>query len=75
MKQLSQTQDYEVLSEGPNVYMIGGIALIAVGAGLVLMNPLVRRSLGGLGLSALGAGGLLKMLAPDIQRYMKIRAM
>lgn len=75
MNELYRVQEPEVRNDGTNMYMIGGVALIVAGAGLVLMNPFVRRSLGAFGLSVLGAGGLLKTLAPDIQRYMKIRAM
>ncbi len=75
MNELSRVDDYEVVKDNSNLYMVGGVVLMVAGAALVLMNPFVRRSLGGLGVGALGAGGLLKTLAPDIQRYMKIRAM
>jgi hypothetical protein len=67
-------------SEVRNTLLLaGGVALIAFGAGLILANPLIRRSIVGLTpiLPALkeptgsGLGGLL----PDVERYMKIRAM
>ncbi|HYZ82940.1 MAG TPA: hypothetical protein VE621_00980 [Bryobacteraceae bacterium] len=75
MRRLPEAQEHDFNRDGANMYMIGGIALMVLGAGLVLMNPLARRRMGALGVSALGAGALLKTLAPDIQRYMKIRAM
>jgi hypothetical protein len=60
--------------------LAGGIAFLAVGAGLILANPALRRAILGMtptgpallkGPSAIGFGGLL----PDVERYMKIRAM
>ena len=66
------------LSEGTNhsgtdkdtLYMLGGAAMILFGAGLILSNPLVRRYLGKMGVDNLVGAAL-----PDIDRYLKLRAM
>ena len=52
------------------LYMLGGAALILFGAGLILSNPMVRRYMG-----QLGVGNLLGAALPDIDRYLKLRAM
>lgn len=52
------------------LYMLGGAALILFGAGLILSNPLVRRYLG-----QMGVGNLVGAALPDIDRYLKLRAM
>jgi hypothetical protein len=65
-------------SEGTNhngtdkdtLFMLGGAALILFGTGLILSNPLVRRYLG-----QLGVGNLVQAAWPDIDRYLKLRAM
>lgn len=60
--------------------LAGGIAFLAVGAGMILANPAIRRAVMGFtptgptllkGPTSIGFGGLL----PDVERYMKIRAM
>jgi len=50
--------------------MFGGIALMMLGAGLVLTTPVVRRYLGGL-----SVGNLLQAAGPDFERYLKLKAM
>jgi hypothetical protein len=52
------------------LYMLGGVALVIVGAGLVLSNPTVRRYLGQMGLGDLASAAL-----PDIERYFRLRSM
>jgi len=52
------------------LFMMGGVALMIVGAGLILSNPLVRRYLG-----QANVGGLLTAAIPDVERYLKLRAM
>ena len=49
---------------------VGGLALIVVGAGLVVSHPIVRRYVGQMGLNDMAQGAL-----PDIERYMKLRSM
>jgi len=52
------------------LYMLGGVALMIFGAGLVLSNPTVRRFIG-----QLGVGDLAQSALPDVQRYWKLRNM
>ncbi len=52
------------------LYMLGGLSLIVFGAGLILSNPLVRRYM-----SQMGVGSLAGAAMPDIERYLKLRAM
>lgn len=52
------------------LYMLGGVALMIFGAGLVLSNPTVRRFIG-----QLGVGGLAQAALPDMERYWKLRNM
>jgi hypothetical protein len=57
------------------VLLAGGIALVAFGTGLILAHPAVRRTLLGsiapLGSLGSGIGGVL----PDVERYLKLKAM
>ncbi len=52
------------------LYMLGGVALMVFGAGLILSNPFVRRYM-----SRIGVGNLAHAAIPDIERYLKLRAM
>jgi hypothetical protein len=52
------------------LYLLGGIALIVFGAGMVLSNGTARKFLGQVGLGDLTAG-----VMPDFERYMKLRSM
>lgn len=52
------------------LYFLGGIALCVFGAGLVLSNPTVRQYL-----SKAGVGNVVGGMMPDVERYLKIRAM
>ena len=50
--------------------MLSGIALMVFGAGLVLTNPLIQRTLGKVGLGNIAQGAL-----PDFERYLRLRSM
>lgn len=50
--------------------MLGGVALVVVGAGLILTSPVAKRYMG-----QLGIGNLASDLVPDIERYFKLRDM
>ncbi len=52
------------------LYMLGGIALVVFGAGLILSNPSIRKYMG-----EIGIGGLAQNIVPDVERYFKLRAM
>jgi hypothetical protein len=57
------------------VLLAGGVALLAFGAGLILAHPGFRRALlGSVGpLNSLGNG--LGGVLPDVERYLKLKAM
>jgi hypothetical protein len=57
-------------SDKDTLYMLGGVALVVFGAGLILSNPFVRRYM-----SQIGVGNLAHAAIPDIERYLKLRAM
>ena len=52
------------------LYMLGGVALVIFGAGLVLSNPTVRKYLG-----QMGMGNFASAALPDIERYFRLRSM
>lgn len=52
------------------LFMLGGVAMIVFGAGLILSNPAVRRYM-----SQMGVGDLLHNFVPDVERYFKLRSM
>jgi len=52
------------------LYMLGGVALVIFGAGLVLSNPTVRRYIG-----QIGIGNIASAAIPDIERYFRLRSM
>ena len=53
-----------------SLFLVGGVALMVFGAGLIVSNPVVRRYLGQMGLGNLATAAL-----PDLQRYMRLRDM
>lgn len=68
--ELLQGGNTGIANDKETLYMLGGVALMVFGAGLVLSNPLVRRYM-----SQIGVGDLAHAAIPDIERYMKLRAM
>jgi hypothetical protein len=50
--------------------MFGGLALVTLGAGMILSSPTVRRYLGGF-----DVGKLLQNAGPDFERYLKLKSM
>ena len=52
------------------LYMLGGVALLIFGAGLLLSNPTIRRYLGQVGLGNFASAAL-----PDLERYFRLRSM
>jgi hypothetical protein len=50
--------------------MFGGLALMTLGAGLILTSPIVRKYLGGF-----DVGKLLQAAGPDFDRYMQLKSM
>jgi hypothetical protein len=68
--ELVETSTSGNASDKDTLYMLGGVALIVFGAGLILSNPFVRRYM-----SQIGVGDLAHVAIPDIERYLKLRAM
>jgi hypothetical protein len=62
------------------LYLVGGVALLIAGAGLILAHPQVRQQVRS-GLDRFLPGvpsnlsGTLAAVVPDFQRYMKLRSM
>lgn len=52
------------------LFLLGGVALVVFGAGLILSTPAVRRLLG-----SGGVGNLLSAAVPDLERYMRLKSM
>jgi hypothetical protein len=52
------------------LYLLGGVAMMVFGAGLIISNPVIRRYM-----SQLGVGSIAQAAIPDIERYFKLRAM
>lgn len=52
------------------LFLLGGAAMVVFGAGLILSTPMVRRALGNANIS-----DLVGAAVPDLQRYMKLKAM
>jgi len=68
--QIMDRFDEGVGTDKETLYMLGGIALVIFGAGLVLSNSTVRRYL-----SQLGVGNIASAALPDIERYFRLRSM
>jgi hypothetical protein len=52
------------------LYVLGGVAMVIIGAGLVLTNPTVRKYLG-----RVGIGDFATTALPDIEKYFRLRSM
>lgn len=58
------------ISDRDTLFMLSGVALVVFGTGLILSNPIARRYLG-----QFGIGDLAQAALPDLDRYLKLRAM
>jgi hypothetical protein len=70
LAEMEHMSDREANETRDTLFLLGGAAMIVFGAGLILSTPVVRRALGGANL-----GNLLQAAIPDLERYMKLRAM
>jgi hypothetical protein len=68
--ELMNRTDDVVGPDKETLYMLGGVALMIFGAGLVLSNPIVRRYL-----SQVGLGSITSAALPDLERYFRLRSM
>jgi hypothetical protein len=64
------TENHDSEEARDTMLLFGGVALMMLGAGLVLTSPLVRKYLGGINFA-----GLLQSAAPDFERYLKLKQM
>jgi hypothetical protein len=67
---LVETQTNGAAEGRDTLFMLGGVALMVFGAGLVLSNSFVRRYM-----SRWGVGDLAQTVIPDVERYLRLRAM
>lgn len=51
-------------------YLLGGVALMFLGTRLIMRHPLIRGYL-----EQVELGDLFKGIAPDLERYLRLRAM
>jgi hypothetical protein len=68
--EIIRQEDQESAANKDTLFMLGGVALLVVGAGLVLTSPIAKKYMGQLGLGNLTGG-----IVPDIERYFKLRSM
>lgn len=68
--ELFDNTEKESAGDKSTLYLMGGVALVVFGAGLIISNPVVRRYM-----ARLGIGDLAQAAMPDIERYFKLRAM
>jgi hypothetical protein len=68
--EIVNSTDDKAGADKETLYMLGGIALVIFGAGLVLSNPTVRKYIGRVGL-----GDFASAAVPDIERYFRLRSM
>ena len=52
------------------MFMVGGVALVLLGTGMILSNPVIKKYLG-----QINPGGLLNAAMPDLDKYLKLRSM
>jgi hypothetical protein len=69
MTTIASVRDGET-GDRETLMLFGGLACMVFGAGLVLSNRSIRRYLG-----EVSPGLLLETAMPDVQRYLKLRAM
>jgi hypothetical protein len=62
--------DSRAANERDTLIMLGGVALVVIGAGIVLSNSAVRRYVERSPLK-----NVIGNLIPDVERYFKLRAM
>jgi hypothetical protein len=68
--ELERANDQDSNETRDTMFLLGGAAMVLFGAGLILSTPMVRRALGGAGI-----GNLIGAALPDLERYMKLKAM
>ncbi len=70
---MERTQESQDAADArATMYMLGGVAMMVFGAGLILSNPIVRRFMAQAGGNGLG---MITAVIPDFERYLKLRNM
>jgi hypothetical protein len=69
---MEQIQDQDAADARNTLFMLGGVAMVVFGAGLILSNPIVRKFMGQAGSNGFN---LLSAALPDFERYLKLRNM
>jgi hypothetical protein len=64
------SQEVDANETRDTLFLLGGLSLVLFGVGLVIINPAVRKLLGNM-----KVGNLLQEAIPDLERYLKLRAM
>jgi hypothetical protein len=64
------TKENGSFTDRDTLFMLSGVALVVFGAGLILSNPIAKRYL-----AQFGVGDLASAALPDLDRYLKLRAM
>lgn len=67
---MAETNGNGSVSDRDTLFMLSGVALVVFGAGLILSSPIAKRYLG-----QIGIGNLAQAALPDLDRYLKLRAM
>lgn len=68
--EIVQREEQDNFASKETLFMLGGVALVVVGAGLILTSSVAKRYL-----AQLGIGDMAADIVPDIERYFKLRAM
>lgn len=63
-------ENLESLDGKSALYLFGGVALVILGAGLIVSHPSIKKYLG-----EMGVGDLVQAAVPDVERYLKLRSM
>ena len=67
---LVKREEHGSANDRDTLFMVGGVALVVFGTGMILSNPIVRRYMGQMGL-----GDVIGNFIPDVERYFKLRSM
>jgi hypothetical protein len=68
--ELMNRTDQDAMETRETLLMMGGLALVVLGAGMIVSSPMVRRLLGNA-----GVGSLLQAAGPDLERYLRLKSM
>lgn len=70
MQAMRAYDDHDSAEARDTLMMFGGAALMLLGAGLILTSPGIRKYLGGFNIAK-----IFQTAAPDLERYLRLKAM